>query len=141
MTTAMAFGTFDLLHAGHKFFLSEASLLADELIVVVACDQTVKSVKGKKPDHSEQERLAAVNALPSVSKAVLGNEPGNKYKVLKEKNPDVVAMGYDQKPGDEELPGRCAPARVAQRAHRRWEAVPITSRGVCSSGRCGPPAC
>ena len=103
MTTAMAFGTFDLLHAGHKFFLSEASLLADELIVVVACDQTVKSVKGKKPDHSEQERLAAVNALPSVSKAVLGNEPGNKYKVLKEKNPDVVAMGYDQKPGDEEL--------------------------------------
>lgn len=53
----MTFGTFDLFHPGHKYYLSEASNLGDYLITVVARDTTVEQVKGKKPRESEKIRL------------------------------------------------------------------------------------
>ncbi len=103
MRRVIAFGTFDLLHAGHRFFLREASRLGDELVVVVARDSTVEVVKGRRPDHSEQERLSAVEKLTFVARAVLGGDFGQRFEVVKEIGPNVVAMGYDQEPGDEEV--------------------------------------
>ena len=51
----------------------------------------------------EQERLSVVKALPFVNRAVLGKEAGGRFEIVKEIGPDVVAMGYDQKPSDEEV--------------------------------------
>jgi FAD synthetase len=53
----MAFGTFDILHAGHEHYLNQAKELGDYLIVVVARDQTVRSVKGEAATNSEKVRL------------------------------------------------------------------------------------
>ena len=103
MRRVIAFGTFDLLHAGHRFFLREAKKLGNKLVVVVARNSTVEAVKGQKPDHPEQERLSVVKALPFVDRAVLGKEAGGRFEIVKEIGPDVVAMGYDQKPSDEEV--------------------------------------
>ena len=103
MRRVIAFGTFDLLHEGHRFFLREAKKLGNELVVVVARDSTVEAVKGQKPDHSERGRLSAVEKLSFVDRAVLGMDFGQRFKVVKEIRPDVVAMGYDQEPGDEEV--------------------------------------
>ena len=47
MTKVMVFGTFDYLHEGHKDFFRQAKQYGDELVVVVARDETVKQIKGK----------------------------------------------------------------------------------------------
>jgi FAD synthetase len=91
----MAFGTFDFLHAGHENFLKQAKQLGDKLLVVVALDNTVKSVKGRPPVNSEKIRLNALKKNSSVDKAILGL-PGDKHKVILQYKPDIIALGYDQ---------------------------------------------
>lgn len=91
----MAFGTFDYLHAGHENYLQQAAGLGDELYVVVARDRTAQSIRGFSPDHKEKVRLKMIEAIPYVTKAVLGDIE-DKYKVLRKYKPDVIALGYDQ---------------------------------------------
>jgi FAD synthetase len=91
----MAFGTFDFFHAGHENYLDQARALGDELIVVVARDETVKKVKRASPLYNERKRLRAVQNYKAVSRAVLGNAE-DKYAVIKKYAPAVLALGYDQ---------------------------------------------
>ena len=42
MKTVMTFGTFDLAHPGHIFYLNEAKKLGDKLITVIARDANLK---------------------------------------------------------------------------------------------------
>ncbi|MBI2143138.1 FAD synthase [Candidatus Woesearchaeota archaeon] len=91
----MCFGTFDVLHEGHKFYLTEAKRLGDYLVVVVARDDTVKEVKKRQPLHSESERVRHLQQLGIADKVVLGN-PGDKLKVIEDEMPDVICFGYDQ---------------------------------------------
>lgn len=92
----LAFGTFDLIHPGHKYYLRRARALGDELTVVVARDETVRKLKGHWPLRDEATRLASVESVPAVGRAMLGSL-GNYYRVLDLVRPDVVALGYDQK--------------------------------------------
>ena len=105
MARILVFGTFDLLHRGHEFFLGEAKKLGSELVVVVARDESVLEIKGREPVHSEQQRLAAVQQLSFVDKAVLGNKISKRYEIVRELKPDIIALGYDQKPSEAELRG------------------------------------
>lgn len=95
MKSVIAFGTFDHFHAGHESYIKQAATLGDSLIVVVARDSTVKSIKGRLPDHNEKQRLLAVKKSGLANKIVLGQE-GDKYQVLLRYKPDVIALGYDQ---------------------------------------------
>ena len=92
----MVFGVFDGLHQGHRWFLREARKQGDELIVVVASDETVRLLKKKNPAQSESERLRALEAIPELSRAVLGDAQMGSYAVLKKYQPDVICLGYDQ---------------------------------------------
>lgn len=92
----LAFGTFDLLHAGHLYYLQEAGKLGGELTVVVARDSTVKKVKGFPPMNSERQRLSMVKALKIVDRAVLGSK-GNWVKKVVALSPHAIALGYDQR--------------------------------------------
>jgi len=47
LVKVLAFGTFDILHPGHEFYLKEAKKHGDILDVVVARDSTVEKIKGK----------------------------------------------------------------------------------------------
>lgn len=94
MVTVMATGTFDILHMGHIYFLKEAKKLGDRLVVVVACDKTVRRLK-HEPVTSEQMRLNLVKELRMVDDAVLGKED-DMFEVVEQINPDVIALGYDQ---------------------------------------------
>ena len=103
-TRVLAFGTFDLLHEGHKSFLAQAAEWGTELFVVVARDATVQQVKGKKPVFPEKKRLNSVSELPFVSHCQLGNDYSTeKYKCVLKIKPDVIALGYDQKPSKTKL--------------------------------------
>lgn len=102
MKKVMCAGTFDAIHPGHLFYLSEAKKYGDKLIVVVARDDTSKAFKGKKPEHNERERLESVRMLKIVDKAVLGHQ-GNIFDIIEEIKPDVICLGYDQKVQKQQL--------------------------------------
>ena len=95
MKAVMCAGTFDFIHPGHLYFLSEAKKHGDRLIVVVARDDTSKYFKGKPPIHNEKERLEAVRTLEIVDQAILGKH-GNIFNIIEEIMPDVICLGYDQ---------------------------------------------
>lgn len=90
----MASGVFDILHLGHLHYLEESKKLGDELIVVIATDETVRKMK-HEPVTSEHIRLELVKALKPVDDAVLGYS-GDKFKIVEEIKPDILTLGYDQ---------------------------------------------
>lgn len=92
----MCAGTFDIIHPGHLYLLSEAKKYGDKLIVVVARDETSEKMKGKKPLHNEKERLESVRTLEIVNEAVLGKS-GSIFDIVEDINPNVICLGYDQK--------------------------------------------
>lgn len=91
----LAFGTFDILHPGHREYLREAKYYGDTLYVAIALDTTVEKVKGRPPLHSQEARKKAVEKIPFVDHAVLGYE-GDKYRIIEEIKPDIIVLGYDQ---------------------------------------------
>ena len=96
MTKVLCAGTFDIIHPGHLYYLSEAKKHGDELVVILARDETSLRFKGKKPVNDEIKRLDAVRALKIVDKAVLGRS-GNIFDIIEEIKPDVICLGYDQR--------------------------------------------
>jgi len=92
----LAFGTFDIFHPGHEFYLKHAKSLGDILYVIISRDETVKQVKGQFPDFDEKKRQAKISYLNYVDKAILGNLGEDKFKVIEDINPDVICLGYDQ---------------------------------------------
>ncbi len=91
----LTFGTFDIFHPGHEFFLNKAKQYGDILGVVVARDKTVEKVKGRMPKNNELKRLAAVKELDYVNKVFSGSI-GDKYLVIEKFKPDIICLGYDQ---------------------------------------------
>ncbi len=97
MARVMAVGVFDLLHAGHLHYLEQAKSLGDELVVVVAHDDTVRAQK-HEPVTSQELRCRMVKGMKPVDDAIIGNPPGTPiFDILKVVKPDVIALGYDQK--------------------------------------------
>lgn len=94
----MSCGTFDHLHPGHRSFLEQAAALGDELVVVVARDENVGRLKGRRPDHPEEARLAGVAALGIAAQVRLGYPGSDFLRIVKELAPQIIALGYDQKP-------------------------------------------
>ncbi len=101
MKTVMAFGSFDILHEGHKAYLREAKTYGDQLIVVVARDANIKKFKGKAPKHDELYRLDEIKKLDFVNLAVLGKE-SDIFSIFDGFRPDIICLGYDQSTASEE---------------------------------------
>jgi len=89
-------GVFDILHVGHIHFLSQAKQLGDELIVIVAHDETVVRRKGRPPINSMYERAELLKALKMVDEVYIGEPNGISFELVKRINPDVIALGPDQ---------------------------------------------
>jgi len=99
-TTALAQGTFDILHPGHLHYLREAASYGDELAVVVARRANVSH----KPDPTlpAEQRREMVAGLAPVDRAVLGH-PEDVTVPIDEIEPDVVVLGYDQHHNEDEV--------------------------------------
>ncbi len=98
----MCFGTFDIFHPGHAYYLSRAQKLAKKMIVVIARDHRVISGKWKTPIHSENERLQSVKSNFSNATIILGDEY-DIFAPLREYAPDILAFGYDQRVPEEKI--------------------------------------
>jgi FAD synthetase len=112
MVTVMASGVFDLLHLGHLHYLQDAKKMGDELVVVVATDETVRKLK-HDPITPQEIRREMVASLKPVDRAVVGS-PTDSLKIVEDLLPDVIAIGYDQNIGDlpEQLQKRGLQAKI-----------------------------
>lgn len=88
-------GCFDILHAGHVYFLRECRKHGDFLIVGLNSDESIRINKGSsRPINSFEERAYVLSGLESVDYIVELEEPTplNLIKVL---SPEVLIKGQD----------------------------------------------
>jgi len=88
-------GCFDILHKGHIRYLSDASDLADVLIVGLNTDSSVKRLKGpNRPLQDQESRAISLSALVFVDYVVLFGEdtPLELLKIIK---PYILVKGGD----------------------------------------------
>ena len=64
MVRVMASGVFDIIHTGHLSYLEQAKAKGDELVVVVACDETVRKNKHEPVTPQESWAEAATTYTP-----------------------------------------------------------------------------
>jgi D-glycero-beta-D-manno-heptose 1-phosphate adenylyltransferase len=93
--TVFCNGCFDLLHAGHIAFLTEAKKQGDILIVGLNSDKNVKSSKGQnRPINNEQDRATVLSALEVVDYVIIFDED-TPINLIKELKPNVFVNGED----------------------------------------------
>lgn len=91
------FGVFDGIHDGHRYFIKEAKKFGNQLVAIVARDSVVQYFKNKSPLNNEVSRIDSLLKLEDIDLVLLGDPKHSTYNVLKELNPDVICLGYDQK--------------------------------------------
>tara|TARA_B100000315_G_C14154224_1_gene397086 strand:- start:20 stop:442 length:423 start_codon:yes stop_codon:yes gene_type:complete len=99
----VVFGIFDGVHEGHRSLFSQAKQHGDELFVIVGRDSVSLKLKNKTPKFAQEKRVALVQRENNVDQAVLGDEEQSTYTALKESNPDVICLGYDQEALEQDL--------------------------------------
>lgn len=93
-------GAFDILHAGHVEYLTQARAYCDALIVAVNSDRSIRTYKSAlRPINREEHRMAVVAALAVVDAVTLMEEtrPSDLIELLK---PDVYIKGGDYSAGN-----------------------------------------
>lgn len=96
----VATGTFDILHPGHLYYLSESKKLGDELFVIVARDANVKYKP--RPIVPEEQRREMIAALRCVDHALLGDMT-DMFRPIEEIRPAVITIGFNQYFNEEKL--------------------------------------
>ncbi len=92
-------GAFDLFHAGHAAYLSNARAYCDRLIVAVNSDESARSNKGPlRPIINERQRMQLVAALASVD-AVTLMQDRRPARLLELYQPDFYIKGGDYAEG------------------------------------------
>jgi FAD synthetase len=110
-------GTFDILHPGHVFLITEAAKLGD-VIVIIARDENVIHTKGHPVIVPEKQRLFMVEALKGVSKAILGNLGSDFVSIVEELKPDILMLGPNQQISLDEVQKRLSEKGLSTRVIR-----------------------
>ena len=88
-------GCFDIIHAGHVRYLSEAKKLGDCLIVGLNSDRSVKELKGPtRPLNHQEDRAEVVAALAAVDYVIIFDER-TAESLVNEVKPDIYVKGGD----------------------------------------------
>jgi FAD synthetase len=97
MKTVLVFGTFDLLHAGHRYLLERARRHGDRLVVSLARDDFVRIWKARQPRHPEGERARRLRESGLADEVRLSDPEPRSFALLAEVRPDLICLGHDQK--------------------------------------------
>ncbi|MBP9812684.1 adenylyltransferase/cytidyltransferase family protein [Candidatus Gracilibacteria bacterium] len=119
----MAFGTFDIFHPGHVYYLTEAERLGDSFTIVIARDERVAKLKGRRPRDDEETRQRNVAHAFRTAEVIMGDEE-DIFVPLRLCTPDVLVFGYDQRvPEDKikELFPAIEIARVGSYEPEKWK--------------------
>ncbi|MDW8095932.1 MAG: D-glycero-beta-D-manno-heptose 1-phosphate adenylyltransferase [Aquificaceae bacterium] len=88
-------GCFDILHAGHAYYLKKAKELGDLLVVGLNSDESVRRIKGqKRPIIPQSARAYLLDNLKPVDFVVIFEEdtPEDLIKAIR---PHVLVKGAD----------------------------------------------
>ena len=99
-TIAFTNGCFDLIHSGHLFSLEKAAEAADELVVALNSDESVRGLKGPgRPILPAADRAALIAALRPVSLVTIFSEPTPLETILQIRA-DVLVKGSEYEEAD-----------------------------------------
>ena len=88
-------GCFDILHAGHVRYLTEAKKLGDILVVGLNSDESVRKLKGAgRPVNPEEDRAEVLAGLRAVDHVVVFAED-TAEEMVRQLQPDVYVKGGD----------------------------------------------
>jgi D-beta-D-heptose 7-phosphate kinase/D-beta-D-heptose 1-phosphate adenosyltransferase len=94
-TVVMTNGCFDILHAGHVQYLTQARQLGDRLVVAINDDDSVRRLKGNnRPINTLEQRLTVLKALECVDWVVPFAEDTPK-ELICQVLPDILVKGGD----------------------------------------------
>lgn len=96
MNTVLVFGTFDVIHPGHRYFLQKAAAEGDHLTAVIARDDFVVRTKNRRPVYGEQERISHILESGLVDEAYLSDENTGTFGIVEKVDPQIVCFGHDQ---------------------------------------------
>ncbi len=90
-------GCFDIIHAGHVRYLTQAKSKGDILVVGLNSDASVRRLKGKtRPINSQKDRREVLSALASVDFVVTFKDD-TPLELIKYIRPDILVKGGDWK--------------------------------------------
>jgi cytidyltransferase-related domain len=88
-------GCFDILHAGHVTYLTEAKAKGDILVVLLNSDSSVRALKGStRPIVPENERAVVIAGLESVDYVCIFSDR-TPCGIIDRIQPDIVVKGGD----------------------------------------------
>lgn len=88
-------GCFDIIHAGHVGYLTQAKKLGDRLVVAINDDASVRKLKGPgRPINPVERRMAVLAGLEAVDWVVSFAEDTPEL-MLKELRPEILVKGGD----------------------------------------------
>jgi D-beta-D-heptose 7-phosphate kinase / D-beta-D-heptose 1-phosphate adenosyltransferase len=97
-------GCFDILHAGHIAYLTQARSWCDRLIVGLNTDDSIRAAKGPgRPVNGLEARARVLSALAAVD-LVAPFEEDTPLELIRAARPDLLVKGGDYAP--EEIVGR-----------------------------------
>lgn len=91
----VCFGAFDPLHLGHIFLFQNAKKQCECLIVAVATDNRIKTVKKYNPKFTLEQRIKVIEEIRCVDMII--TQGLSKKEVIDHYNPDVIFVGDDWK--------------------------------------------
>ncbi|MDA0687781.1 MAG: bifunctional D-glycero-beta-D-manno-heptose-7-phosphate kinase/D-glycero-beta-D-manno-heptose 1-phosphate adenylyltransferase HldE [Proteobacteria bacterium] len=88
-------GCFDIIHAGHVGYLTQAKKLGDRLVVAINDDVSVRKLKGPgRPINPVERRMAVLAGLEAVDWVVSFTED-TPESLLKDLRPEILVKGGD----------------------------------------------
>lgn len=93
----MLFGSFDGIHPGHNYLIDQAQSHGDQLIIVVAQDSVIHSIKQQNPIFPLATRIKQLQETYPLAQVIAGDEALGTWSAIKMYQPDIVIVGYDQK--------------------------------------------
>ena len=99
-SVVFANGCFDILHAGHVAYLSQAKALGDILVLGLNSDASVRRLKGvSRPVNTQDNRALVLAGLSAVDYVCIFEED-TPYELISEVLPDILVKGGDWAPSD-----------------------------------------
>ena len=95
MTKVITYGTYDLLHFGHKKLLERAKALGDYLIVGVTSDDYDRTRGKINASQSLMERIEAVKSLGIADEIIVEEYEGQKIDDIRRLGVDIFTVGSD----------------------------------------------
>lgn len=92
----LTFGSFDVVHKGHEYYLSQAKRYGDFLLTIIATDLNIERIKWKKTFHTQEERKKHIEKLQICDEVIIWSEK-HPMKWLELYKPFSICLGYDQR--------------------------------------------